>query len=105
MVSAWQQDTKKIVRFSVGSRTNKTLNHVLMALELSQAKKITTDKLKHYRFLIDKKKHSTKPRGTNHMERMHLNLRTHLKRLGRRSICYSRSIVMLVAVLKIYYWG
>ncbi|MDB9837089.1 IS1 family transposase [Flavobacteriaceae bacterium] len=88
----------------VGPRTNKTLNRVLLSLELSQAKKIYTDKLKQYRYLISKKVHSTKPRGTNHIERMHLNFRTHLKRLNRRSICFSKSVVMLNVVLKIYVW-
>ena len=105
MVSAYQRETGKIVRFSVGSRTNKTLNKVLLSLELSDAKTIYTDKLKQYRFLIGKKKHSTKARSTNHIERMHLTLRTHLKRLQRRSICFSRNLCMLNAVLKIYFWG
>ena len=89
----------------VGRRTNKTLNHVLTSLQLAEAKKIYTDKLKHYRFLIQKKIHSTKARGTNHIERLHLNFRTHLKRLNRRSICFSRSLNMLISILKIYLWG
>ena len=105
MVSAYCRETKRIVRIHVGSRTNKTLNRVLISLELSQAKKIYTDKLKQYRFLISKKVHKTKPRATNHIERMHLNFRTYLKRLNRRSIGYSRSVFMLVCILKIYLWG
>jgi IS1 family transposase len=89
----------------VGRRTNKTLNRVIESLHLSEAKKIYTDKLKHYRFLIQKKIHSIKARGTNHIERLHLNFRTHLKRLNRRSICFSRSLIMLISILKIYLWG
>ena len=103
-MSAYQRETGKVVRFSVGSRTNKTLNRVLHSLRLSNAKKIYTDKLKQYCFLIEKKKHSTKARGTNHIERMHLSYRTHLKRLNRRSICFSRTTHMLSYVLKIYLW-
>lgn len=105
MVSAYQRETGKIVRFSVGSRTNKTLNRVLLSLQLSNAKKIYTDKLKQYCFLIEKKNHSTKARGTNHIERVHLNYRTDLKRLNRRSICFSRSLLMLMSVIKIYLWA
>ena len=104
IVSAYERERGAIVRFQVGSRTNKTLNRVLISLKLSNAKKIYTDKLKQYQFLIPKGKHSTKVRSTNHIERMHLNLRTHLKRLNRRSICFSRSISMLVSILKIYLW-
>ena len=105
VVSAYQRETGEIVRFSVGRRTNKTLNKVLTSLELSNAKKIYTDKLKQYRFLIEKNKHSTQARSTNHIERLHLNFRTHLKRLNRRSICFSRSLLMLMSVIKIYLWA
>ena len=105
VVSAYCREHQRVVRFSVGRRTYKTLNHVLTALQLAEAKKIYTDKLKHYRYLIEQKTHSTKARGTNHVERMHLNFRTHLKRLNRRSIGFSRSMVMLNSVLKIYLWG
>jgi IS1 family transposase len=77
---------------------------VLITLQLSEAQKIYTDQLKHYRFLIEKNIHKTKSRMTNHLERMHLNLRTHLKRLNRRSIGFSRSLVMLISILKIYLW-
>lgn len=104
MISAFCRESKRIVRLSVGSRTNKTLNRVLITLQLSEAQKIYTDQLKHYRFLIEKNIHKTKSRMTNHLERMHLNLRTHLKRLNRRSIGFSRSVVMLISILKIYLW-
>ena len=105
VVSAWCRETQSVVRFNVGSRTNKTLNRVLISLQLADAKKIYTDKLKQYRFLIGKKVHSTKQYANNHIERMHLNYRTHLKRLTRRSVCFSRSVVILMAILKIYLWG
>jgi insertion element IS1 protein InsB len=42
--------------------------------------------------------------STNHIERFNLTLRTHLKRLNRRTICFSRSLVLLNAILKIYFW-
>lgn len=105
VVSAYCIETQNIVRMHVGSRTNKTLNRVLDPLQLAKAKKIYTDKLKHYRYLIPKKIHSASVKDTNHIERMHLNFRTHLKRLNRRSIGFSRSNVMLISILKIYLWG
>lgn len=105
MVSAYCRESKEVVRLSVGSRTNKTLNRVLISLRLSKAKKIYTDHLKQYRYLIPKHIHNTTNRTTNHVERMHLNLRIHLKRLQRRGISYSRNKAMLNAVIKIYFWG
>jgi IS1 family transposase len=59
----------------------------------------------NYRFLIAKKLHSTCLHATNHIERKNLTIRTHLKRLNRKTICFSRSLVLLTAILKIYFWG
>ncbi|WDF61884.1 IS1 family transposase [Flavobacterium sp. KACC 22758] len=84
--------------FNVGKRTNKTLNHVLETLKLSEAKKIFTDRLKNYRYLIDEEMHSVKRFDTSHIERKNLTLRTHLKRLNRRTICFSKSLVIFTAV-------
>ena len=102
---AIQKDTKEIIDFNIGKRTNKTLKTVVNTLVLSQAKTISTDRLKNYKYLIPPKLHRTKIYGINHIERMNLTIRTHLKRLNRRTICYSKSVAMLFACLKIYFWG
>lgn len=104
LVYVLEKDSKSIVSFNVGKRTNKTLGRVLDTLKLSEAKRIFTDRLKNYSYLIDEKLHSVKRFGTNHIERKNLTLRTHLKRLNRRSICFSKSLIILISVLKIYFW-
>jgi IS1 family transposase/transposase-like protein len=105
LVYALDKETKQVVSFNVGRRTNKTLKSVIRCLELSNARKIYTDKLKNYRYLIEKKLHNTQVHSTNHIERHNLSIRTHLKRLNRKTICFSRSLVLLVAVLRIYFWS
>ncbi|WP_029904688.1 IS1 family transposase [Prevotella sp. 10(H)] len=105
IVYALNRKTKEVVSYNVGNRTNATLEVVTKTLDLSNATKIYTDKWRGYKSLINGKIHSTFNRGTNHIERHNLTLRTHLKRLTRRSICFSRSAVILSAVLKIYFWG
>ena len=104
IVYALERETKKVISFHVGRRTNNTLNVVLNTLKLAKPLAIYTDKLKQYRYLIDTSIHKTKRYGINHIERKHLSLRTHLKRLNRRTICYSKSKLVLMAVLKIYFW-
>ena len=42
---------------------------------------------------------------TNKIERMNLTLRTHIKRLSRKTICFSKSEKYLEAHLKIYFWS
>ncbi len=105
VVYALERLTKSVVSFAVGTRTNKTLNIVLQTLILSEARRIYTDKLKNYKYLIDSTIHKTNRFGTNHIERNNLTLRTHLKRLNRRTICFSRSVAMLTACLMIYFFG
>jgi IS1 family transposase/transposase-like protein len=105
IVYALERETKRVVSFTVGARTNKTLNVVLHSLQLAKAKTIYTDGLKHYPFLIEKKVHKVTRFATNHIERKNLSLRTNLKRLNRKTICYSRSSLVLKCVLRIYFWS
>jgi len=97
--------TKEVINFAIGRRTNYTLRRVTNTLIRSNATKVYTDKLPQYQALLPKSIHSVKRNGTNHIERKNLSLRTHLKRLSRRTICFSRSITLLSACLKIYFGG
>ena len=60
IVYALEKQTKNVVCFNIGRRTNKTLKKVITSLELSEAQKIITDKLKNYKYLISEQIHSTK---------------------------------------------
>jgi IS1 family transposase/transposase-like protein len=101
---AIDRETRQIANFYIGRRTNRTLKAVIKTLIHSKPLKIFTDKLRNYQYLIPSKLHSTKRFSTNRIERKNLNIRTHLKRFSRRTICFSRSIVMIFTVLKIYFW-
>ena len=100
---ALNRTDKSVACFSVGPRTNETLSKVTD--KLWNAKRIYTDKLRQYKTLISPDIHKTTNRGTNHIERNNLTIRTHIKRLTRRTICLSRKVIMLYAILKIYFWG
>lgn len=102
---AIRRDTKEVIDFNIGPRTNNMLRPVTNTLILSNATRVYTDKLKQYGTLLPGKIHSIRKRGTNHIERKNLTLRTHLKRLSRRTICFSKSTTFLSACLKIYFWG
>ena len=93
-----------VADFVVGKRTKATLQGLVERLLASGVKKIRTDKLTLYQRLIPKNRHSCNPYGINHIERKNLSLRTHIKRLSRRTICFSRRARMLESCLKIYFW-
>jgi len=94
-----------IIDFVVGRRNKTNLGKVTETLVLTDASKITTDKLPVYKKLIPSDMHSTKFREINRIERNNLTLRTHLKGLNRKTICYSKSLVVLTTIVKIYFWG
>ena len=102
---AIDNEDRTVVDFKAGARTKQTLNRVIDTLLLSKTKKIYTDGLKLYQFLIPKDIHKKGAHRINHIERMNLNIRTHLKRLSRKTICFSKKAGMLEACLKIYFWG
>jgi insertion element IS1 protein InsB len=104
VIYAIDKESRQVVDFKAGKRTKKNIKRVTDTLLLAECKQIYTDGLDIYGFVIPKKTHSVKRYGTNHIERKNLSLRTHLKRLNRKTICYSKSLLMLNACLKIYFW-
>lgn len=104
IVYALDRINKNVISFAVGSRSKKTLNQVIKTVVLSNPKTIYTDGLLLYKLLIHKTIHKVTRFGTNRIERKNLSLRTQLKRLNRRSICFSKSLLVLSAVLRIYFW-
>ena len=75
IISALDRINKNVISFVVGSKTKKTLNQVIQTVVLSNPKKIYTDELIHYKFLIDKTIHKVTRFGTNRIERKNLSLR------------------------------
>ena len=97
-------DTKQVIDFIVGRRNKRTLKMVVHTALQSGVSIIKTDRLNIYQALIPKARHVSYAYNINYIERHNLNLRTHLKRLSRRTICFSKSLAMLNACLKIYFW-
>ena len=101
----YQQKKKQVIDIAVGSRTKSTLKKVTDTLLLSLPKAIYSDGLNIYQHLIPANIHKVQAHKINYIERMNLTLRTKLKRLNRKTICYSKNSTMLLAALKILVWG
>ena len=101
---ALDRQTRQVVDFIIGKRTKATLKELIDRLLLSNPKIIRTDRLTIYQRIIPKELHRSGSYCINRIERKNLSIRTHLKRLSRRTICFSRSILMLECCLKLYFW-
>lgn len=97
-------ESKRILDFVVGKRSKRVLRRIVENLLLSDVKTIRTDNLNIYQSLIPPDRHRHGAHQINHIERNNLNLRTHLKRLARRTICFSKNMRMLESSLRIYFW-
>lgn len=105
VIYAINKNSGRVVDLCVGGRTIENIYKVVnKVLKLNPAR-VSTDKLGIYTTLIPDKIHRTFPYNINVIERNNLTLRTNLKRLGRKTICYSKTKEMLECSLKIYFWG
>lgn len=97
--------TKQVMKLVVGKRTGENLRKITETLLRLNPKRIYTDRLNIYPGLISAEIHSVKKYKTNHIERKNLDLRNCLKRLSRKTICYSKTERMLEACVKSCVWG
>ncbi len=103
IIYALNKVSKKVVDFVVGGRSTENISKVINQIKVLNHKCIYTDKLNVYSALMEYIKHITSKYKINHIERMNLNLRTHLKRLSRKTICFSKSKEMLESCLRLYF--
>jgi len=102
---AIERKSRSVIGFVIGGRSIENVAPLINKILLLKPERIYTDKLNIYPSLIPKKIHRDFPYGTNRIERNHLTLRTHVKRLSRRTICFSKKQKYLEAHLKIYFWS
>jgi insertion element IS1 protein InsB len=104
IIYAINKRTKTVIDFAVGKRTKENIGKVIRSVKCLNPRMIFTDKLNVYPGLIGTTLHKASVYQINHIERFNLTLRTHLKRLSRKTICFSRSVEMLESCLKLYFW-
>jgi len=95
LIYAINRCSKQIINFVVGRRTKENIAIVVAMIQKLQPKAIYSDRLNIYGTLICKGIHKIYSRCTNYIERKNLTLRTLLKRLARKTLCFTRSAEML----------
>jgi len=102
------RSSRAVIDITFGSRSSENLGRVITTLKSYNPRKIVTDKLNVYPNLVQPCQHDTRKSANNRIERCNLTLRTHLKRLSRETICFSKSRKMLEACVLLYldyhYW-
>jgi insertion element IS1 protein InsB len=100
---AINKTTGTVVDFCVGRRTKENLKRITDSVLKQNPKRVFTDGLNIYASLIPPAAHKVFDYCTNKIERKNLSLRTHLKRISRKTICFNKSESMLNDCVKIYF--
>ena len=95
--------TGTVVDFCVGRRTKENLKRITDSVLKLNPKRVFTDGLNIYESLIPSAAHKVFDYCTNKIERKNLSLRTHLKWISRKTICFNKSESMLNDCVKIYF--
>lgn len=92
----------KVLAHTFGRRTDEVFLQLKKLLEPFGIQKYCTDGWGAYERHIPADQHEIGKRKTQQIERKHLGLRTRIKRLARKTICYSRTEEMHDIVIGLF---
>ena len=83
-----------MLAFVFGRHKDNVFYKLKESLDLFKISRYYTDDWGAYERYLDSEKHEIEERNTQKIEHKNLNLRTWIKRLTRRTICFSKSKIM-----------
>ncbi len=89
---AWQPHLKTVLAYELGTRADETLKRLLALLHTFKIRVYCTDGWEAYQRLLPTDQHLITKRYTQSIERQNLNFRTRIKRLARKTLCFSKSV-------------
>ena len=92
----------KVLAYVMGARQDEVFLQLKRLLEPFGIRQFYTDGWGAYERHLEPEKHKPGKRNTQRIERKHLNLRTRIKRLARKTICFSKSIQMHDIVIGLF---
>ena len=99
---AYDPDSRQILAFHIGKRNNSACKALLKKLSHLEIDSFRTDDWKPYKKNIPPEKHIITKAKTTHVERRNRDFRTHLKRLCRETVCFSKKDDMHYGIIKTY---
>jgi insertion element IS1 protein InsB len=100
--AACSRRRRKVVAFVNGRRTDRSCERLLEKLRGCRVTRYHSDDWQSYRKHMPPKRHHVGKEGTRHIERRNLDFRLRLKRLERRTSCFSKSDELHDAAVKLH---
>jgi len=86
--------TRKVLAYTFGRRQDRVFRKLKALLEPFNITMFYTDDWGSYERNLNPENHTVTKKNTQAIERKNLNFRTRIKRLARKTICFSRSVIM-----------
>ncbi len=99
---AIDRSSKQLLAYVFGRRQDEVFRELQKLLEPFGIKKYSTDGWGAYERNLPESKHEIGKRKTQRIERKHLNLRIRIKRLQRKTICFSKTEEMHNLVIGLF---
>jgi insertion element IS1 protein InsB len=99
---ALDHQTGRILAYVFGRREDRALLQLKALLKPFGIRRFYTDGWGVYPRHLDPKLHVVGKRRTQQLERKHLTLRTRIKRLVRKTICFSKSVQLHETVIGLF---
>lgn len=99
---ALNHNDSEVLAYTFGDRKDATCNQLKKLLAPFNITKYFTDGLGAYQRLLPAEQHDEGKRNTQKIERKFLNLRTRIKRLARKTICFSKSELMHDTIIGLF---
>lgn len=94
--------TSEVLAYTFGDRTDNACKQLKQLLAPFNVTRYFTDGLGAYQRLVPYDQHEIGKRTTQKIERKFLTLRTRIKRLARKTICFSKSELMHDTVIGLF---
>jgi insertion element IS1 protein InsB len=91
-----------VLAYVLGTHEDKAFLELNEFLRPFGIKKFYTDDWGAYRRHLNPEEHEVGKKNTQKIERKHLTLRTRIKRLARKTICFSKKILMHDVVIALF---
>ena len=99
---ALNHHTSDVLAYTFGSRSDLVFNRFKNLLKPFNVKKYYTDGLGAYTRGLPAEAHEEGKRNTQKIERKFLTFRTRIKRLTRKTICFSKSEIMHDTIIGLF---
>ena len=94
--------TGQVLAYVFGQRKNEVFLELKELLQPFGISRFYTDNWGAYSRHLEKQKHIVGKQNTQRIESKHINLRTRIKRLARKTICFSKTVRMHDIVIGIF---